>query len=181
MLTRHVLAHLELLGNTLVDLLQRQAYLQPQVAASMLMSTGRTSSAKASEAVASKDVAKHREDVVHIHRTAAEASETASGAERSVESELVVLLPFLRVVQHIVSLSCLLELLFSLFVARVAVRMIFDGYLPIGLFDLFLGCRLADAQHLVIITLLSHGYCLLLSGYCPTATLAWRITLSLSL
>ena len=75
-----------------------------------------------------EDVAEHRENVVHVHRRTTEAAEAT---HRTVEAELVVLLPLLGVMQHVVSLSSFLELLLSLFVSGIAVGMIFDGYLSI--------------------------------------------------
>ena len=57
---------------------------------------------------------------------------------RAVEAKLVVALALLRVVEHVVGFGSLLELLLSLFVARVTVGMVFDGYLTIRFLDLVL-------------------------------------------
>ena len=133
MLTGNVLSYLEFLDDTLVDFLQGQSHLQSQVAASMLL-WPTCATAEATETVTAEDVAEHREDVVHVHRCPAKASETA--AHRSVKTELVVLLTLLWVVQHVVGLGSLLELLLGFLVAGVTVGVIFDGYLAIRLLDL---------------------------------------------
>lgn len=49
-----------------------------------------------------------------------------------VEPELVVLATLVGVVKHLVSLGSLLELLFRLLVARVAVGVILDGELAVS-------------------------------------------------
>ena len=92
--------------------------------------------------MSSKDIAEHREDVVHVHlgTKAVEASESA--ACRSCKSKLVVLLTLLWVVQHVIGLCGLLEFLLSLFVARVSVRVIFDGNLSVCLLDVIFRGRL---------------------------------------
>ena len=152
-----VLANLELLGDALVDFLQCQPHLQAKVTAAMLLSA--TPSAKAAESVSAKDVAKHREDVVHVHRCAAEAVETAA-THRTGKSELVILLTLLRIVQHIIGLGSFFELFLGLLVTRVTVRVILDGYLSISLLDFLLRGCLGNAKHLIIITLLSHVFVL---------------------
>ena len=139
MLADHILAHFEFLGDTGGNLLQREAYLQPKVAATILLVLAASkAAAETSESTTSaKHVAEHREDIVHRESATAESSESTSHVG-TVESELVVLLTFLRVVEHIVSLCRLLELLLGLFVAGITVGMVFDGYFTIGFLDVVL-------------------------------------------
>ena len=154
MSAHHVFAHLELLGNSTVYLVERQPDLQPQVTATMFLSSAPTA-VETSKATASENIAEHREDVVDIHAGCAKVAE-ASEASGCIEAELVVLLPLLWVVQHIVSLCGLLELFLGFLVAGVAVRMILDGYLSVSLLYLIGIGRLADAQHFVVVSFLCH-------------------------
>ena len=98
-----------------------------------------------------EDIAEHGEDVVHRESTAAESSK-ASCTSQSFETELVVALALLRVVKHVVGLGGLLEFLLSVFVARIAVGMVFDGDAPIGFLDVVFGSILVNAKYLVIIS-----------------------------
>ena len=157
---RHVLAHLELLGDAAGHVLKRQFHLEPQVAAAVdaLLIAAATAEPESAEpaAVAAEDVAEHGENVVHVHAgTAAEPAESA--ALRAVEAELVVLLTLLGVVQHLVSLGGLLECLLGCLVAGVAVGVVFDGQLAVGLLDVVFRGVLGDAQYLVVISFLCHG------------------------
>ena len=61
-----IFAKFELLGNTLIDFLERESYLQAKIAATMLLGTAATT-AKSAETVPAEYVAKHREDVIHVH------------------------------------------------------------------------------------------------------------------
>ena len=177
--TGDILAYLELLSDAGIDFFQCQLYLQTKVTAAMLLRTT-LSASETSESVTAENVTKHRENIVHVHRSTSESAESSESATHvgTVESELVVLLTCLRVVEHVIGLGGLLEFLLSLLVTRIAVRVVFDGYLAIRFLDLVLCCAFADAQHLVVISFLCH---LSFTSYCPTATFAWRITLSFSL
>ena len=62
----YVLAYFELLGDALADFFQRKPNLQAQVAAAILLRAACPAS-ETTEAVTTKDVTEHREDVVHIH------------------------------------------------------------------------------------------------------------------
>ena len=106
---------------------------------------------KASSPAVAEDVAKHGEDVIHGESASTEASTKASRVG-TVKSELVILLALLWVVKHVVCFSCLFELLLSLFVARVAVWVVFDGYLAIGFLYFVFGGVLVDAQNLIIVS-----------------------------
>ena len=136
--TGYILANLKLLGTSSVSFLQGELGLNAQVATLVLLwlsATAAKASTEASEtAVSAEDVAKHREDVIHIH-AGSTTEAAAKAALRTVESKLVVLLTLLRVVQNLVSLGSLLKLIFRLLVARVAVRVILDGYLAVSLLD----------------------------------------------
>ena len=179
--TSHLLAHLEFLGDARGTLLQREAHLQPQVAATVLLSARTTASAakttKAAKAAAERgsaaeevaeDVAELREDVVHRHVLVAAACGTADTGK----AELVIALALLRVMQHVVGLCRLLELGFSflllgLGLIALTVGMVFDGHLLVGRLDFLFSRVLRDAQHLVVISLLfCHNVLLSLHPYC---------------
>ena len=158
MSTCNVLLHLELLCGSGCNLLERKRHLYAQIGTAVLRFLTLTSTAKASEAAEStamsaEHVTEHREDIVHRETTGATESATAESAARSIKAKLVILLAFLRVVKHIVSLCCFLELLLSLFIARVTVRVIFDSYLSIRLLYFVVCGGLADAKHFIIVSL----------------------------
>ena len=185
MWTRDILANLELLGNTSINLLECKFHLQAQVAAAMLLSAT-LSAAKATKAVTAENVAEHREDIIHVHVGFESAETTKSAAHvRTVESELVVLLTCLWVVQYIVCLGRLLKFFLGFLVARITVGVVLDGNLSIRFLNFVFCGAFLYAQHLVIISFLCHlivNYQLsIVNFHCPTATLAWRITLSFSL
>ena len=140
----HVLAYLELLGDTGRNLLKRKADLQAKVTAAVLRTTllATAETAETTEsAMAAEYVAEHGENVVHRKTAAAETAESAGG----LKAELVVLLAFLRVVEHLVGLGGLLEFLLGFLVAGVAVGVVFDGYLAVGGLDLVVRGLLAYA------------------------------------
>ncbi len=85
----------------------------------------------AEEALA-EDIAEGLEDVAHV----AEVRRLAALKPR--ESEAVVLRPLLRVAEHLEGLGRLLELDDRLVVARIAVGVILQRQLAIGLGDLLL-------------------------------------------
>ena len=136
MLAGDVFPDFEFLGNAVGNLVERKTHFQPKVGTTILGVTSSATTTEASEsstkAVAAKDIAKHREDVVHREAATTEASESSTHVG-AVESELVVLLAFLLVAQHAISLGSFFKFLLSLFVARVAVGMVFDGNLSIRL------------------------------------------------
>jgi len=70
-------------------------------------------------------------------------------------AEAVVSGLFVRIGKHLVGLSQLLELLFRGRIVRIAVRMVLQGQLAVGLLDLIISGVLGNAQDLVII-FLSH-------------------------
>ena len=153
-LTGNVFPYLKFLGNARSYFLKGKADLQTKVGTTVLSRLSATTS-KATEAresaMSAKYITEHGEDIIHRESTAGESTEAAH--VRTVESELVVLLTFLRIMEHIVGLCGLLELLFRLFVTGIPVRMVFDGYLPIGFLDVFLTGVLVNAQHLVVVAL----------------------------
>ena len=140
----HVLAYLELLGDTGRNLLKRKAYLQAKVAAAVLRTallTAAETAETAKAAMTAEYVAEHGENVVHAETAAAETAESAGG----LKAELVILLALLRVMEHLVGLGGLLEFLLGFLVAGVAVGVVFDGYLAVGGLDLVVRGLLAYA------------------------------------
>ena len=158
MVAGHSLLYLEFLGYALSHLIECEAYLESKVASTIDLSTALASiSGKAAKDVAeaseassathasAEDVAEHREDVVHVHRREATVAESTGTSEGVVETKLVILLTALGVVQYVVSFCCFLELLLSFLVARVAIRVVFDGYLAVRLLDIVRRSVLANA------------------------------------
>ena len=71
-------------------------------------------------------------------------------------TELIVFLALLGIGQHFVCLVALLEALLTCFVAGVQIRVVLLGKLPVCFFYLIGRSVLADAQHLVIVSFISH-------------------------
>jgi hypothetical protein len=71
-------------------------------------------------------------------------------------AEAVIRGLLVRIREHLVGLSQLLELLFRGRIVRIAVRVVLQGQLAVGLLDLIIGGVLGNAQDLVIIFLSSH-------------------------
>ena len=149
-----ILAHFEFLRHTGVDFLQRQFHFQAQITAAMLLGTT-LASAEAAKSATSEDVAEHREDVIHVHRTT-ETAEVEATRTRSGKAELVVLLTGLRVVKNIIGFCSLLELLLGFLVTGVSVRVVFNGYLAIRFLNLVFRGGLCDPKHLVVVSFLCH-------------------------
>jgi hypothetical protein len=78
----------------------------------------------------------------------------AAGADAAhpLVAEAVVARPLVGVGEHRIGFGRLLEALFRSGVAGVPVGMEFLGHLAIGRLDLLRAGRLADAEHLVVIT-----------------------------
>ena len=88
----------------------------------MLLTLSATSEAAESaestetSATATEDITEHGENVVHGETAAAESAETTHLG--TIKAKLVVAFTFLGIMEHIVSLSSLLEFLFSFFLLR---------------------------------------------------------------
>jgi hypothetical protein len=79
-------------------------------------------------------------------------SERASVAKGAM-TELIVLSPLLQVSENLIGFRDLFEFLLGLFVPGVAVGMVFERELAVGLLNLFFARAALDAEHLVIILL----------------------------
>ena len=101
-----------------------------------------------------EQIAELLEDI--LHRESLSAAETAC-ALHAGKTELVVALPFLRVAEHLIRLSRLLELLLGFFVTRVFVRVVLYRFLAVRLFYLLCGSRFRDSEDLVIISFFCHS------------------------
>ena len=161
--TCNFLLYLEFLGSACEDVFERQPYLYSQVAALMSLCSSASASAKVkSEASASaEDVTEGGEDIIDVGE-ASEASTTseASRAIHALFAKLVVASAFVGVMEHIVSLCGFFEFFLGLLVARVAVRMIFDGDTLIGFFDFFGTGIFVNAENFVI-AFFCHNFLLL--------------------
>ena len=160
--TNHLLLNLNLLGDARGNLLQAEANAYPEVSALIDALAPLAATAKSTEtaeaaksAPAAKDVAKHAEDVVKVHASGAVASAAAHAVETLV-AEAVIHLTLLGVAQYVVSLSSLLELFLSLFVAGIAVGVIFQRNFLVRLLEVVIRDILVNAQYLVVISLSSH-------------------------
>ena len=66
-------------------------------------------------------------------------------------SELIIGRTFLGICQNLIGFFRLFEGFFCGLVIRIAVRMVFHRKPAVGLFEISLGCRALNTQHLVII------------------------------
>ena len=129
-------------------------------AAAKAAKASETAKASATAHVATEDVAKHGEDVVHVKPL---ASETASATHAGM-SELVVACTLVGVAENVVGLGGLLELLLGFLVARIAVGVVFDGHFLVGLLYLVFRGAFLYAKHLVVVSLFCHVLYWLWSG-----------------
>ena len=152
-----VFAHLEFLGNARADFFEREAHFHAHVAAPVLPLAA-SAAAKPSEAAesAAEDIAEVAEDVVQVHAAGAETSEAAGCSVYACCAELVVAGTLVGVAQHVVGLRRLLELLFCLLVAGIAVGVVFDGHLLVGTLNLVGRGRTLHAEYLIIVGFFCH-------------------------
>ena len=107
-------------------LLKGELHMQSEVSsfeAWLFVTTSKTAPESAESATTAKEIAKHRENVVHVHATSSKSVKAFT--LRTIEPKLVVALTFLGIVKHIIGFGCLLEFLFCLFVTWIAVWVIF--------------------------------------------------------
>ena len=140
MITSYILTDFKLLGNTSRYFLHRKLYFQAQIIATILLPTSTaTKSSKIREtSVTTKDIAEHREDIVHIHAATKSAKTTTL---RTVKSKLIILLAFLRVTKNVIGFCCFLKFFFSLRIPRITIWMIFYRNLSICFFDVVIRRR----------------------------------------
>ena len=114
----------------------------------------RTSAAKAAAEERTEQVAQ----IAHV-KAAAEAACTGTAAVARVhtgKAELVVLGALLLVGQHLVCFVYFLELIRSLRIILVEVRVVLARQLAVCLFQLIITCALLYAEHFIIISFISH-------------------------
>ena len=114
----------------------------------------RTSAAKAAAEERTEQVAQ----IAHV-KAAAEAARTGAAAVARVhtgKAELVVLGALLLVGQHLVCFVYFLELIRSLRIILVEVRVVLARQLAVCLFQLIITCALLYAEHFIIISFISH-------------------------
>jgi len=70
---------------------------------------------------------------------------------QALVAETIIARPGFGIAQHFIGLGRLLELGFGFGIIRVAVRMVFEGHLPIGLLDIVIIGVSLDAEHFVVI------------------------------
>ena len=97
-----------------------------------------------------EDVAEGLEDVADVAELRGAAPFQAGMAVAVVAG------PLLRVAEHLEGLGRLLELRHRLVVARVAVGMVLQGQLAVGLGDLVPGGGTVHAEHFVIVAFVGH-------------------------
>ena len=145
MWTSHIFLQFELLLNTRRNLLQVELDTHTKVGATelALLATATATASEATEAsettTTTEDITKHAEDIIHRHAASEATSERTTVAcctTHTSFAKLVVTLALVRIRKHAIGLCSLLELLLSLFVARITVRMILDGLFLVGFLDL---------------------------------------------
>ena len=104
-----------------------------------------------------KYITKGTKYIINIHTLATKAAK-ATSAIHTICTKLIITCTFIWVTQAIVSLGCLLKFLFSLFIAWITIRMIFNCNLFICSFNFFSGCSAFYAKYFIIIFFVSHDY-----------------------
>ena len=140
-LAGNVFLYLDFFLYTFVYFFQGEFYSYSEVASAVYSAARRrTSAAKASEsaktakASAAKNIAKHRENIVHVHSAAAKACLSIY----TCVSELVVTSSLFFVSENIVCLCGFLKLFFGFLVSRIFVRVILYGKLSVRLLQFFI-------------------------------------------
>ena len=160
----NMFTNLDLLLYSGRNLLQCQlhTYTKVRTLASTLASAATTKTAESSKSpetaeatLASKDIAETREDILHRHTAATEASSSSTTVYAGM-TELVVTSTLLSVTKHLVSLSSLLKILLSLFITWIFIGVKFDGHLTICLLYFIVTCRFRNAKHFIIISFFHH-------------------------
>ena len=108
-----------------------------------------------------EDIPEAGEDIAEVTKASAKAPKS-SAAKACVRikgrmPELVILLAFVRIGEHLISFIRFLETLFRRFVAGVKIRVVLLGDLPVCFFYLISAGILPDAKHLIVISLFCHS------------------------
>ena len=127
-----LLEDLDLLFDAAGNFFQGQFDLDAQVGA-LHAPTTTAAATRTSAKGATEDVTELAEDVLHVHP--AEPGAAARSAAQPIVTEAVVLSALLVVLEHFIGLRGLLELLFRRCVARVFIRVVFEGQFAVGLLD----------------------------------------------
>ena len=117
--------------------------------------TKATARAKAAAKQVAEDIAKAAE-AAKIPKAAKTAAVKAGVGIEGCMAILVILLPLFLIGEHLIGLIGLLEPLLTGLVAGVQIRVVLLGELPVCFFYLIGRGVLADAQHLVIVSFISH-------------------------
>ena len=123
-------------------------------AALRCVAAGRPSAAKAAAEERTEQVAQ----IAHVKAAAVAAGTGAAAVARvnTGKAELVVLGALLLVGQHLVCFVYFLELIRSLRIILVEVRVVLARQLAVCLFQLIITCALLYAEHFIIISFISH-------------------------
>src|SRR5690606_15356988 len=153
------LPHLQLPLDALGDLLEREGEADAEVGAGAAVAAPPPARAaedvvvaagRAAEAAAAEDVGERGEDVRDVAEAGA-AGAAGAGAADAGAAEPVVARALVGVGEDLVGLGGLLEARLGLGIARVPVRVILHGLLPVGLLDLVGRRRAGHAQHVVVV------------------------------
>src|SRR5688572_2434126 len=160
-LAGHLALHLDRLLDAGGDLLERQLEPHAQVVAATHRPFAPAAAAEQvleATAPAAAEVAHEgAQRVGQVEVVEADPAHAARHAgRRGLVAEAVVARAALGILEHLVGLGRLLELRLGRGVARVAIRMVLQGELPIGRLDGVLVGPALDAQHLVVVALGGH-------------------------
>lgn len=152
--------YLQGLGDAFGDVFECQLDADTEVRAAIDAAAGACAGIAAEVHTSAENVAELREYIIHRHSAGVVESTTAFAAKSlrtHIVAILVILLTFLGVAEHIVSLGCLLKLLFGflllgLWVALVAVGMVLYGECAVCLFDFFRCGSFAHAKYFVVVS-----------------------------
>lgn len=140
------LAHRDFASGAEDRVLQLDADVGAQIGAALCP---RASPASAAEDIAeSKEIAEDFAQVLEGRGIEATGSASHTGM-----SKTVILRALSRIGKNAIRLAGFFELFLGPAVARIAVRMMLHGELPISALQLLLGCGAADAEDLIVVTL----------------------------
>ncbi len=163
MLTFYECGHAESFCNAFGDVFEREFYAYAHIAAATLARLTAAAFCTAEAAEVKSGAEYTVKYIVDIESAGVSASETASEAAHAARAHSVAILVvegfFLFVAENVVCLGRFFEFFFGSLVARIAVGVIFEGQLTVGLLYFVGSGRLGHAEHFVVVSLFIHiGY-----------------------
>src|SRR5690606_16957120 len=143
-----------------------------KVAATQLLALCATTAKSASTKLTAENISKLTEDIFHIHSAAAKATTESSGSAHTGVPVLVVTCFFIVVAKYFVGFCSFFKLFFSLLIARIFIRVIFQSHFAVRFLYFISRSTFGYSQYFVVISFrhvllyVSSGY-RISSGLCP--------------